>query len=136
MIPNGLLMQDLIKKISAATGLETTKAEKAVGIMLGLVAAQGDKPKVDILFRKLPGARELAVIHGNERGGRGGFKNILASGTMGGPLAVITKLHGIGLSIEQIKLVGGLTVEYAKQEAGIETVRDAVANIPGLNNYL
>ena len=62
--------------------------------------------------------------------------SILAGGMMGGPLAMITKLQAIGLSTEQIKQVGTLTLEHAKAKAGVKAVRDAAANIPGLNSYI
>ncbi len=39
-------MQELIASISEATGLSAEKAEKAVGIMLGLVKTQGNQAKV------------------------------------------------------------------------------------------
>jgi predicted lipid-binding transport protein (Tim44 family) len=129
-------MQDLITKITTTTGLDTNKAEKAVGILLNLVATQGDKTKVDALFEKMPGSRELVVTHGGDNAGGRGFMGILAGGLMGGPLAMITKLQAIGLTVEQIKQVGSLTIDYAKAKAGIKAVREAAANIPGLNSYI
>jgi ABC-type enterochelin transport system permease subunit len=42
-VTNGLLMKNLIEKITATMGIETAKAEKAVGILLNLVLTQGDK---------------------------------------------------------------------------------------------
>lgn len=129
-------MQNLIEKVTALTGLETAKAEKAIGILLNLVATQGDKSKVDALFEKMPGARELVQTHGGDGAGGGGFMSILAGGMMGGPLAMITKLQAIGLSTEQIKQVGALTLDHAKAKAGVKAVREAASNIPGLNNYI
>jgi hypothetical protein len=135
-LTNGLLMKNLIEKISATTGLDTAKAEKAVGILLNLVATQGDATKVEALFAKMPGAKELAITHGGDGAGGGGFMGILAGGMMGGPLAMITKLQAIGLSTDQMKHVGTLTIDYAKDQAGVKAVRDAAANIPGLNSYI
>lgn len=129
-------MQVLISKITAATGLNSTTAEKAVGILLNLVATQGDKTKVEALFKKLPGASELVTAHGGDGAGGGGLMGILAGGLMGGPLAMITKLQAIGLNVDQIKKVGTLTLEHAKKQAGIKAVREAAANIPGLNTYI
>jgi hypothetical protein len=129
-------MQDLIAKITTTTGLESAKAEKAVGILLNLVATQGDKAKVATLFKKLPGASELIATHGGDGAGGGGLMGILAGGLMGGPLAMITKLQAAGLNVDQIKQVGTLTLAHAKKKAGIKAVRDAAANIPGLNTYI
>jgi hypothetical protein len=128
--PNGHFMQDLIRTITAETGLDSAKAEKAVGILLTLVATQGNKPKVKELFEKLPGAQELATAHGS------GFMGILAGGLMGGPLAMVTKMQAAGLTVEQVKQVGTMTFAHAKKMAGISLVRDAASNIPGLNSYI
>jgi predicted lipid-binding transport protein (Tim44 family) len=129
-------MQSLIAKIVKATGLEASKAEKAVGILLNLVATQGDKPKVAELFAKMPGAADLVAAHGGDGAGGGGLMGILAGGMMGGPLAMITKLQAIGLNVDQIKQVGTLTLNHAKKVAGVKAVREAAANIPGLNSYI
>ncbi len=129
-------MQDLIAKMTVATGLDAAKAEKAVGILLNLVATQGDKSKVDALFEKMPGARELVNTHGGDGAGGRGVMGMLAGGLMGGPLAMITKLQATGLTVDQIKQVGTLTLAYAKEKAGIKAVREAAANIPGLNSYI
>lgn len=120
----------------ATTNISAGKAEAAVGILLNLVATQGDKSKVEVLFKKMPGAADLAAKHGGDGAGGGGLMGILAGGLMGGPLAMITKLQAIGLSVDQIKKVGTLTLDHAKKQAGIKAVREAAANIPGLNTYI
>jgi predicted lipid-binding transport protein (Tim44 family) len=129
-------MQDLIEKIAATTNINAGKAEVAVGILLNLLATQGNKTKVEALFNKLPGAAELAAKHGGDGAGGGGLMGILAGGLMGGPLAMITKLQAIGLNMDQVKQIGTLTLAYAKKKAGIKAVREAAANIPGLNTYI
>jgi hypothetical protein len=129
-------MQDLTADIMKKTGLDQGKSEKAVGILLNLVATQGHKAKVDALFATMPGAKELVATHGGDGAGGGGVMGMLAGGMMGGPLAMITKLQSVGLSVDQIKQVGTLTLDYAKQKAGVKAVRDAAANIPGLNTYI
>jgi hypothetical protein len=135
-LTNGLLMQDLIEKVSATTGLDAAKAEKAIGILLNLVVTQGDKTKVEALLAKMPGAGDLVMQHGGDGAGGGGFMGILAGGLMGGPLAMITKLQAVGLTMDQVKQVGTLTLEYAKVKAGTKLVREAAAHIPGLNTYI
>jgi predicted lipid-binding transport protein (Tim44 family) len=129
-------MQTLLDEIVAKTGLEPARAEKAVGILLNLLATQGDKAKVETLFTKLPRAADLASKHGGDGAGGGGLMGILAGGLMGGPLAMITKLQATGLSTDQIKQVGMMTLNHAKKKAGTKAVRDAASNIPGLNSYI
>jgi hypothetical protein len=131
-------MQELIASISKATGLSPEKAEKAVGIMLGLVKTQGNQAKVGELFARLPGAEALIANHGGDGAGHGGggLLGMLAGGMMGGPLAAISKLTSAGLSMDQIKEVGTLTLDYAKAKAGPELVREVAGAIPGLSGYV
>jgi len=129
-------MQELIDRIVAATGLDTTRAEKALGIMLSLVKTQGNQAKVGELFAKLPGAAELAAHHGGDGAGKGGLLGMLGGGLMGGPLAAISKLSAAGLSMEQIKQLGGVTLDYAKEKAGAKLVKDVAGSIPGLGGYV
>jgi hypothetical protein len=129
-------MQELISKITAATAIDHVKAEKAVGIVLNLVATQGDKSKVAELFAAMPGSLELVKTHSGDGAGGGGLMGILAGGLMGGPLAMITKLSAIGLSTDQIKQVAALTFDHAKSAVGPEKLRAVAANIPGLSGYL
>jgi hypothetical protein len=129
-------MQTLIARIVAETGLTSSIAEKGVGILLGLVATQGDKMAVANLFDHLPGAAELAKAHGGDGAAGGGLMGMLAGGMMGGPLAMFAKLQAAGISMEQIKTVAALTLQHAKDTAGPERVRAAAANIPGISGYL
>lgn len=129
-------MQDLIDKISTETGLDAATAERALGIMLSLVRTQGNQARVAELFARLPGATELADRHGGDGAGKKGLLGMLGGGLMGGPLAAITKLQAAGLNIEQIKMLGAITVGHAKQKAGEELVRDVANSIPGLSGYL
>lgn len=129
-------MQDLIDRIIAATGLDAGRAEKALGIMLSLVKTQGNQAKVGELFAKLPGAAELAARHGGDGAGRGGLLGLLGGGLMGGPLAAISKLSAAGLSMDQIKMLGTLTLDYAKEQVGAQLVKDVAGSIPGLGGYV
>ncbi len=61
---------------------------------------------------------------------------MLAGGMMGGPLAAISKLSAAGLSMDQIKQVGTLTLDYAKAKASPALVREVAGAIPGLSGYV
>lgn len=129
-------MQELITKISAATGLDAARSEKALGIILNLVKSQGDQRKIGELFAKLPGAEDLATRFGGDGAARGGLLGMLGGGLMGGPLAAISKLSAIGLTMDQIKVMGTMTLDYAKAKAGDQLVKEAAGSIPGLSGYL
>ena len=131
-------MQELIGRIVTATGLPEEKATKALGIVLNLIHTQGNQNKVQELFDKLPGAAELAQRQGGDGAGKGGggLLGMLAGGMMGGPLAAISKLTSAGLSMDQIKALGTTTLDYAKEKAGSQLVKDVAGSIPGLSGYV
>jgi hypothetical protein len=126
-------MQDLIKRLTAVTGLDETRAEEALGIVLTLIRTQGHQQKVDALFERLPGAQELAARDGSKGGGLLGK---LGGGLMGGPLVAMSRLQAAGLSMAQIKSLGSEVLAYAKEKAGDQAVKDAAGSIPGLSAYL
>ncbi len=131
-------MQELINQIVTTAGLRPEKAEQALGIVLNLIHTQGNPNKVGELLDKLPGARELITRHGGDGAGHGGggLLGMLAGGMMGGPLAAISKLSAAGLSMDQIKALGTTTLDYAKQKAGSQLVKEAAGSIPGLSGYV
>lgn len=131
-------MHDLIGRIVTATGLPEDKATKALGIVLNLIHTQGNQNKVQELFDKLPGAAELAREQGGDGAGHGGggLLGMLAGGMMGGPLAAISKLTSAGLTMDQIKALGTTTLDYAKEKAGSQLVKDVAGSIPGLSGYV
>jgi len=129
-------MQELIDRVTAATGLSEDKANKALGIVLNLIQTQGNQAKVRELFEKLPGAAELARTQGGDGAGGGGLLGMLAGGMMGGPLAAISKLTAAGLSTDQIKALGTTTLDYAKEKAGAPLVKEVAGSIPGLSGYV
>ena len=129
-------MQELITRISSATGVDAAKAEQALGIMLNLVKTQGNQNKVAELFAKLPGAEALAARHGGDGAGQSGLLSMLAGGMMGGPLAAVSKLSAIGLSMDQIKQLGTVTLDHAKEKAGSDLVKQVAGSIPGLSGYV
>ena len=132
------MMQELIDRIVAATGLSSEKAEKALGIVLNLIQTQGNQNRVQEMFDKLPGAAELARQQGGDGAGKGGggLLGMLAGGMMGGPLAAVSKLSAAGLSMDQIKALGTTTLDYAKEKAGAQLVKDVAGSIPGLSGYV
>ena len=131
-------MQELIDRVVAATGLAPDKATKALGIVLNLIQTQGNQNKVKELLDKMPGAAELAAGQGGDGAGKGGggLLGMLAGGMMGGPLAAVSKLTAAGLSMDQIKALGTTTLDYAKEKAGPQLVKEVAGSIPGLSGYV
>jgi hypothetical protein len=129
-------MQELITRIASKTGLDPSKAERGVGIMLSLVKTQGNQAKMAEMFAKLPGAEELALKHGGDGAGGGGLLAKLGGGAMGGPLAAVAKLASAGINMDQMKVLGTETLGYAKEKAGDDLVRQVASSIPGVSAYL
>jgi hypothetical protein len=125
-------MHELIDQVTAATGLDEGRAEKAVGIVLSLIRKEGDRDKVDALFARLPGAETLAERHGQATGG--GLAGLL--GAFSGPLAAVGKLQAAGLSMDQINVLGRELLAFAREKAGEPLVNDVASSIPGLSRYL
>ncbi len=124
-------MQELIDTIVAQTGMAAEKTEAALGIIFNLIRAQGNQAKVRELFDALPGAEDLIA-----KSGSGGLMHKMAGGMTGGPMAAISKLQGLGLSMSEVKLLGSATLAYARSKAGDDVVRQAASNIPGLGGFL
>ena len=74
--------------------------------------------------------------HGSDGAGKSGLLGMLAGGMMGGPLAAVSKLSAAGLSMDQIKILGTITLDYAKERAGSELVKQVAGSIPGLSGYV
>jgi len=52
-------MEELIKRIMAAAGIEEDTARSAIGIILGFLNKEGPEDKMQLIFDALPGAQEL-----------------------------------------------------------------------------
>lgn len=127
-------MNELLARVTAATGLDETRAEKAVGIVLSLIRSEGDRHKVGELFARLPGAEALAEKHAGAKSG-GGLAGLLG-GAFGSPLAAVGKLQAAGLSMDEINVLGRELLGFAREKAGEPLVNDVAGSIPGLSRYL
>jgi hypothetical protein len=127
-------MDELIQRVTTATGLDGARAETAVGIILSLIRKEGDGEKVDELFARLPGADALAAKHQDAKSG-GGLLGLFG-GVVGGPLAAVGKLQAAGLSMDEINALGRELLGYAREKAGEPLVNEVAASIPGLSRYL
>lgn len=126
-------MQELMDRVTAATGLDQARAESAVGIVLSLIRKEGDPQKVDELFARLPGAEALAERQAEAK--PAGLFGMFGA-ALGGPLAAVGKLQAAGLSMDQINVLGRELLGYARDKAGEPLVNDVAASIPGLSRYL
>lgn len=124
-------MNDIIRQISEATGIQPNVAEKALGLMLGFLEKEGEDGPVQKMLAAIPGARDLISQYGGD--GSGGFLSGLAGG---GIMGLGQQLMGLGMGMGEITALAKQTIALAKQYAGEELVDQVVASIPGLSQFV
>jgi hypothetical protein len=124
-------MNDIIRQISEATGIQPNVAEKALGMMLGFLEKEGEDGPVQKMLAAIPGAQDLVSQYGGD--GSGGFLSGLAGG---GIMGLGQQLMGLGLGMGEITALAKQTIALAKQYAGEELVDQVVASIPGLSQFV
>jgi hypothetical protein len=121
-------MDELVDQVVASVGIARPVAERAVGIILDFLSAEGPANTVKVLER-LPGAAEAALA-AHEEGGGGLF------GAAGGLMGVGTRLMSAGLSMGEIQGVTRVLIAYARDKAGEQDVDAIVDSIPGLRQFI
>ncbi|MBO6757790.1 MAG: DUF2267 domain-containing protein [Roseibium sp.] len=129
-------MDELIKRIAEAAGIDIDQAREAIAIILGFLNKEGPSDKMQEIFDALPGASELVAEREGQAGG--GLLSGL-SGMMGGgmgTMAVLNELTSAGLSMDNVQSVTKELVSYAKEKAGDDVVNEVISQIPGLNQIV
>ncbi|EFL89603.1 hypothetical protein [Ahrensia sp. R2A130] len=144
-------MQELANIIAAKVGIDPALAEKAVGMMLGLMQRTADDGPVAEMIKAIPGGPEMVAQFGGAEaagdaaasGGGGLMGSIMGAvssmtggGDTGGVMAMGQQLMAEGLEMGQIKDIATETLSYAEQHAGAETVQKVKDSIPGLGAFL
>ncbi len=112
-------MEELIGRITEATGIDATTAGKAVGLMLGFLKQEGPAGAADELVAGIAGAE--ALVDTPQGGGVMG---------LGG------QLMGMGLGMGEITALARETIAFAKEKVGTEKVDHVVNSIPGLSQFV
>jgi hypothetical protein len=124
-------MNDIIRQISEATGIQPNVAEKALGLMLGFLEKEGEDGPVQKMLAAIPGAKDLISQYGGD--GSGGSLSGLAGG---GIMGLGQQLMGQGLGMGEITALAKQTIGLARQYAGDQVVDEVVASIPGLGQFV
>ena len=125
-------MDELISRITAATGLDAATAEKAVGIILAFLRKEGPATEVGQLFAAMPGAEAAATANADTGGG--GLAGMLGMG--GGVMALGQKLMGAGVGMGQMQPLGRELFAYGREKAGEDVMGPIVGSIPGLSQFV
>ena len=112
-------MEELINRITSATGIDAGTAQKAVGLMLGFLRQEGSGNTADELIAAVPGADA-----------------IVTEPMGGGIMGLGTQLMGMGLGMGEIQGLAKETIGFAREKGGADKVDALVNSIPGLNQFV
>jgi hypothetical protein len=122
-------MDELVDQVVGNVGIDRPVAERAVGIILDFLAAEGPADTVQDLLGRLPGAAEaVASARAESVGG------LFASA--GGIMGVGSRLMSAGLNMGEIQGVTRELIAYARNKAGDHDVNAIVEAIPGLSQFI
>jgi hypothetical protein len=125
-------MEELLARVTQATGLEAATATKAIGIILNFLRKEGPPNEVNQLLAAMPGA-EAAM---NQAGESGGVLSGMMSGMGGGVMALGGQLMSAGVSMSQMQPLGRELFAFGREKAGEDVMGPIVGSIPGLSQFV
>jgi hypothetical protein len=127
-------MDELIARVTKATGLDATTAQKAIGIILAFLKKEGPPAEVNQLLAAMPGAEQVVAQAGD--GGPGATGGGLMGMMGGGVMALGGKLMGAGVSMGQMQPLGRELFAYGREKAGEDVMGPIVGSVPGLSQFV
>jgi hypothetical protein len=128
-------MEELLGRVTQATGLDQATAKKAIGLILGFLKKEGPPNEVDQLLAALPGSDDAMLLAGENSGGGGGLMGMMGS-MGGGVMALGSQLMAAGVSMGQMQPLGKELFAYGREKAGEDVMGPIVGSIPGLTQFL
>jgi len=128
-------MEELIARVTTATGLDATTAQTAIGHILAFLQKEGPATEVSQLLAALPGS-ETAIAASNAGEGGGGLMGMLGGMMGGGVMALGQKLMAAGVPMGQMQPLGRELFAYGREKAGEDVMGPIVGSIPGLNQFV
>jgi hypothetical protein len=132
----------LVDDVAKRSNIDPATAEAAIGTILSVIQQEANPSSVARLFANLPGAADLAQKHavavGSGSGLAGAMSNIAGKflGTDAGIMvAAIAQIQQTGLSMDQIKNVGGGLLSYIK-DVDPALAKQIGDTVPGLHEHL
>jgi hypothetical protein len=126
-------MEELLARVTKATGLDSTTATTAIGIILGFLQKEGPPEEVNQLLAAMPGSEQVIAQSGD--GGPGGLMGGMM-GMGGGVMALGGKLMSAGVSMSQMQPLGRELFTYGREKAGEDVMGPIVGSIPGLSQFV
>jgi hypothetical protein len=129
------MMQELIDRITQATGLDASMVQSALGSVLGFLNKEGPQDSVGQLLGAIPGAEDLVAQAGEQSGGLLGSVMGMFGGA-GGVMALGTQLMQQGLSMDQVTTLAQELFGYGKEKVGEDVIGQIASQIPGLSKFV
>jgi hypothetical protein len=138
------MIDDLIARAAAATGLSPEQARTGLSAALSLIHKHGDAAKTGELFGAIPGAQGLAqegdAMTAQKTGGLlGGLMKGVggASGAaMSDAMAVSGKLAKQGVTLADMQNILPVAMEFVREKTGRDLLHDVLDSIPGIGGML
>jgi len=129
-------MEELIARVTQASGLDQATAKKAIGIILGFLKKEGPPDEVNRLLAAMPGAEDAMVEAGEASGGGGGLMGMVVTSMGGGVMALGGQLMAAGVSMGQMQPLGRELFAYGREKAGEDVMGAIVGAVPGLSQFV
>jgi hypothetical protein len=127
-------MEELIARITQATGLDAQTAQKAVGIILAFLKKEGPPEEIGKLLAAMPGSEDVIAQSGD--GGPGGLMGGFMGAMGGGVMALGQQLMSAGVGMGQMQPLGRELFAFGREKAGEDVMGAIVGSIPGLNQFV
>jgi hypothetical protein len=125
-------MEELVARITRATGLDDATARKAVGIILLYLKKEGPAEDVNRLLSAMPGADEVIK---QAEGGQGSLVGSVM-GMGGGVMALGGQLMGAGVPMSAMQPLGRELFAFGREKAGEDAMGAIVGSIPGISQFV
>ena len=131
-------MEELVARITQATGLDPETVKKAVGLILGFLQKEGPADEVAQLMAAIPGSEEALAQSGDGAPGAsgGGLMGMLGGMMGGGVMALGQKLMAAGVPMGQMQPLGRELFAHGRERAGEDTMGALMGSIPGLGQFV
>jgi hypothetical protein len=129
-------MEELLARVTQATGLDQATAKKAIGIILGFLKKEGPPNEVNQLLAAMPGSDDALLLAGETSGSGGGGLTGMISSMGGGVMALGGQLMAAGVSMGQMQPLGKELFAYGREKAGEDVMGQIVGSIPGLTQFV
>ncbi len=138
------MIEDLVQKAAAHTGLSEPQANAALSGALFLIEKHGEPSKVREMFDAIPGSAEMAAngasLTANKGGGLMASLMTKAGGSggaaMSDAMAMNQQLTRQGVTISDMQKTLPLAMEWVRETTGRDLLRDVLNSVPGLGPLL